>query len=271
MNACLPFDLLARARAITSVASVDLLTSTEKLVLVMLISRMNDRAETWPGIKRLARDCSITPNTARKVTRELEKFGYLRITKRATASGVDTSFLYRLVRLPGEAATTAPSHREDGAPSGATPVLASESNTHGELREVSVTPSEATEVATAKQLLRSGGRVQPLHPDPSAGEGGTPQSLQGEGAASAPEPTHRTDPSGSVSLNPQTRVRACGVVSDEESRDVTRSSHDVTAHEHETRRRESMASLLTSGLCADERLAAKYGVDLPGERKKVGT
>lgn len=56
----------------------DQLPSRAKAVYIYLYDRCDKEKKAWPSIKRIATDMSLSPNTVRRVIKDLEKSGLLR-------------------------------------------------------------------------------------------------------------------------------------------------------------------------------------------------
>lgn len=232
-----PFDLVARVRLLSAIRDTapEHLTSAEKLVLTMLVSRMNDRGAAWPGVETLASDCSMSQNTIRAATRRLAQKGVLRLERRHKATGVDTSYMYYLGSLPqaghpsmvegciterdgsrivtrsqtpvtpvtGDVTVAVTRDVADGAPKPTETFAPSALSGEAELQQVA---SFAASFA-AKQVLRAGS-LQPLKGHPSTIAGGSLQPLKGESSMVEDELIHRTSPSRTNPKEPQERAGA---------------------------------------------------------------
>ena len=73
------------------------LPATRKLVLMALANYASREHQTaYPNIKRLARDCGLSPSTTKYAIKDLEQAGYIGHQRQHLESGGLTSNLYRL-------------------------------------------------------------------------------------------------------------------------------------------------------------------------------
>lgn len=73
--------------------------SRDKLVLLALANRANDRAECWPSMKAIAIDCGMSRHTVLRSIARLKKLGLISFEDRTTYRG-KSSHLYRLLMDP---------------------------------------------------------------------------------------------------------------------------------------------------------------------------
>lgn len=128
------------------------LSGTEKLVLIRLADRANDRGICFPGQTSLAEDCCVTTRTVRDALAALVESGHLRITVPATFS---TPATYQVTPVasstPPEAVSggTSDSAEENGSGPSGTPFRSPPENGSGPLRKElptnpNITPIEPT-------------------------------------------------------------------------------------------------------------------------------
>ena len=71
------------------------LAPAAKLVFAIIADRIGDNGEAWPGLRKLATDCGISPATAAKATKCLEAVGLIAIVHTPGNPGGQTN-RYRL-------------------------------------------------------------------------------------------------------------------------------------------------------------------------------
>lgn len=72
------------------VREISSLTSTEKLVLYSIATRLGPSGSAWPSLRRIALDASLSPRSVTKSIRALERSGLLTTTRRSSSN------LYRI-------------------------------------------------------------------------------------------------------------------------------------------------------------------------------
>lgn len=128
------------------------LSGTEKLVLIRLADRANDRGICFPGQTSLAEDCCVTTRTVRDALAALVESGHLRITVPATFS---TPATYQVTPVasstPPEAVSggASDSAEENGSGPSGTPFRSPPESGSGPLRKElptnpNITPIEPT-------------------------------------------------------------------------------------------------------------------------------
>jgi len=76
----------------------DQLPNRAKLVYVYLHDRMDDERKTWPGIKRIGADLSMSRSTVKRAIHDLVKAGYVRKEVAYRKNGSHTSNRYFVVK-----------------------------------------------------------------------------------------------------------------------------------------------------------------------------
>ena len=74
--------------------------SREKLVLLALANRANDRDECWPSMGKVAIDCGMSRHTVLRAVAKLKELGLIETRQNSRKHG-KSSLTYRLVRKPG--------------------------------------------------------------------------------------------------------------------------------------------------------------------------
>jgi len=72
----------------------DRLPNRAKLVYIYLNDRMDDEHKTWPGIKRIEADLSLSRSTVKRAINDLVKTGYVRKEAAYRKNGSATSNRY---------------------------------------------------------------------------------------------------------------------------------------------------------------------------------
>lgn len=72
------------------------LSSTSKLILVVLAEHANEEGICWPATKRIAQNASVSPRSAKRLIRQLEQGGFLSVIQRFRDDGSQTSNKYHL-------------------------------------------------------------------------------------------------------------------------------------------------------------------------------
>ena len=75
----------------------DRLPNRAKLVYVYFYDRMDSERKTWPGIKRIAADLSISRSTVKRVIKDLINAGYIRKETAYRDNGSHTSNRYYIL------------------------------------------------------------------------------------------------------------------------------------------------------------------------------
>jgi DNA-binding transcriptional MocR family regulator len=84
--------------ALTQAWAVTGITQCQKLVLVRLADRANERMQTWPSLERIATECCCSRSTVAKNIKELVDIGLV-VSERRTGPHGSTSNMYTL-KLP---------------------------------------------------------------------------------------------------------------------------------------------------------------------------
>lgn len=72
------------------------MTSSEKLVLCMLLSRANEAGQAWPSIGRVGKDTGLSPRQCHRAIRSLETRGIVHTSHRTLETGASSSSLFTL-------------------------------------------------------------------------------------------------------------------------------------------------------------------------------
>lgn len=83
-------------RCMTWAWDVEGLKPAQKLVLMRLADHANDEGICWPGKDHLAKKCSCSKRTVDAAIEALVERGLIRLCRRVTDSGTDTSNVYQL-------------------------------------------------------------------------------------------------------------------------------------------------------------------------------
>jgi DnaD/phage-associated family protein len=79
----------------------------ERLVLLSLADNANDEGVCWPSVKTIAKKSAIDERRCHRIIKKLEKLGYLIITERNAANGINSTNVYAVYSTPIEDGTRA--------------------------------------------------------------------------------------------------------------------------------------------------------------------
>ncbi|WP_192964450.1 helix-turn-helix domain-containing protein [Phycobacter azelaicus] len=132
---------------LTAAWAVDLLSTYERIVLVRLADRANDKTGgCWPSVASLARDCSCGVRTVQGVLKELEKRGLISVERNAGPKGCN---VYRLTLPP---ATDAPPHVVHPSTADSQPPQVTTASSAGGAPEPKKNPKKTLPKKAAKEM-----------------------------------------------------------------------------------------------------------------------